>query len=177
MGENFLLVSPEGPVEENSVKLIDFGASKICPPGERMTSLVGTATYVAPEVTLREPYTCAVDNWSSGVLLYTLLSGRLPFYHESDAELAKIVQAGRLDFPEKYWSSISEDVKDLIRRLMCMDPKDRLTANEALQDRWFAEWSESFPRKRQAGLSKHTWKNILSFRKQHRLKKAALHVI
>lgn len=64
-------------------KLVDFGLAKIIGPSEKTTEPFGTLGYVAPEVLKKEPYTFSCDLWSLGCISYALLSGSLPFDHES----------------------------------------------------------------------------------------------
>jgi len=64
-------------------KIVDFGLAKIIGPGASAIEPFGTLGYVAPEVLLKKPYTFSCDVWSFGCCLYALLSGSLPFDHES----------------------------------------------------------------------------------------------
>jgi serine/threonine protein kinase len=91
---------------------------------------------VAPEVLKNEPYGSAVDMWSIGVILYILLCGFPPFYHESTTQLYKQIKKGEYDFPAPYWTEVSEEAKDLVRKLLCVDPAKRLTAQQVLQHPW-----------------------------------------
>jgi serine/threonine protein kinase len=69
--------------EKSVPKLVDFGLAKIIGPSEKTTEPFGTLGYVAPEVLKKEPYTFSCDLWSLGCISYALLSGSLPFDHES----------------------------------------------------------------------------------------------
>jgi len=64
-------------------KIVDFGLAKIIGPSETADEPFGTLGYVAPEVLKKKPYTFSCDVWSIGCILYALLSGSLPFDHES----------------------------------------------------------------------------------------------
>ena len=77
-----------------------------------------------------------VDMWSVGVIMYILLCGFPPFYEENTAQLFKQIMEGRFDFPEPYWTNVSESAKDLIRNLLVVDPKSRLSAEDALRHPW-----------------------------------------
>ena len=116
--ENLLLRHPGDPSE---IKIIDFGFSKNC---ERTQSFLGTHGYLAPEMMAHEEYTTAVDMWALGVCAYALLSGYLPFDEmeppEPGCEIEWVVQ-----FPDEQWSEITEEGKDLIRRLLEPDPLQR----------------------------------------------------
>ncbi|KCV72870.1 calcium/calmodulin-dependent protein kinase I [Fonticula alba] len=84
-------------------------------------------------------YGKSVDNWSIGVIAYILLCGYPPFYDEDQATLFQTIMAGVFDFHVEYWSHISDSAKDLIRRLLTVDPAQRLTAEEALRHPWIAQ--------------------------------------
>ena len=81
-------------------------------------------------------YGTACDLWSVGVIVYILLSAAPPFYGKTDAEMNRRIKQGFYRFPDKYWSHISGAAKDLIGRLLTVDPARRMTAAEALQHDW-----------------------------------------
>jgi calcium/calmodulin-dependent protein kinase I len=85
---------------DSPIKITDFGLAKFRKEGagkpEAMTTACGTPGYVAPEVLKNEPYGKEVDMWSLGVILYILLCGFPPFYHESTAQLYKQIKKGAL---------------------------------------------------------------------------------
>lgn len=82
-----------------------------------MTNLVGTPYYIAPEV-IQKSYTEKVDVWSLGAILYTLLSGQLPFVGENANQVMAKVQQGVYSMDGKVWSTISQEAKDLISHMM-----------------------------------------------------------
>jgi len=125
---------------DSPIKITDFGLAKFRsgPKLEAMTTACGTPGYVAPEVLKNEPYGKAVDMWSLGVILYILLCGFPPFYHESTAALYKQIKKGEYDFPDPYWTDISDSAKDLVKKLLCVDSKKRLTAKQVLDHPWIA---------------------------------------
>lgn len=71
-------------------KLVDFGLAKIMGPSEKSSEPFGTLGYVAPEVLKKEPYGFSCDMWSYGCIIYALLSGSLPFDHESQKETVRM---------------------------------------------------------------------------------------
>uniref|UniRef100_A0A5K3ELA4 Protein kinase domain-containing protein n=1 Tax=Mesocestoides corti TaxID=53468 RepID=A0A5K3ELA4_MESCO len=89
---------------------------------------------MAPEVLLTAgigTYTSAVDIWSLGVILYACLVGYPPFTEErKDYDLQEQILGGRYDFPDEYWSGISASAKDLVRRLLCVNPTERISLNK-----------------------------------------------
>jgi len=136
--ENFLFESARSGA---SLKLIDFGLSRFCGTNDEsaiMKTRVGTPYYIAPEV-LRKEYDCACDVWSVGVIMYILLCGYPPFYGNSEKEIYDSVKKGSFNFPKSEWDVVSNEAKDLIKRLLEFNPKNRITAYAALQHKWFVE--------------------------------------
>lgn len=120
--------------ERKLIKLMDFGLAKALDADDAaLETRCGTLHYVAPEVLSKQPYTHACDFWSLGVVLYVLLCGYLPFYHEQRAITVRLVRAGRFDFDDEEWKNVSDDAKDLIRRLLELDVGKRITGPEILQ--------------------------------------------
>lgn len=134
--ENILFASD---VDSTSVKVIDFGlARRHSPQGAPMNSLVGTPYYIAPEV-LGKRYDKACDLWSLGVITYTMLCGYPPFNGESNKEIYNRVRSGQYRFPRVDWKYTSRDSRDFIRRLIRLDPSERLTAEQALKHPWIVK--------------------------------------
>jgi len=128
--ENLLLVKEGDP--DLNIKLADFGLSKLY-SGKALQTACGTPFYVAPDILLGDGYGTAVDMWASGVLLYVLLSGRLPFAADTDTELFKLIMAGDLVWKSPQFDTVSAEAKDLISKLIVVDPDQRLSAEEALK--------------------------------------------
>eukprot|EP00928_Gymnodinium_smaydae_P000711 TRINITY_DN10275_c0_g1_i1.p1 TRINITY_DN10275_c0_g1~~TRINITY_DN10275_c0_g1_i1.p1 ORF type:complete len:535 (+),score=103.95 TRINITY_DN10275_c0_g1_i1:67-1671(+) len=170
--ENFLLLNA-GPIDNNVLKIIDFGLSCIAKPGQMMTTKVGTPYYVAPQV-LRGSYDRACDLWSAGVIMYVLLSGYPPFSGKCDAEVFAKVRLGKVKFDKKDWEFISGDAQDMIMKLLHMNPKERLTAEQALHHDWVVNAMPSYSR---LSLRPGFVESLRQFRSQGKLKKAALQVI
>jgi len=123
---------------ESSVpKLVDFGLAKMIGPNEKADEPFGTLGYVAPEVLRKEPYSFSCDLWSLGCIIYALLSGSLPFDHESQKETIKMTLENRLEFDLPCWEEISDQCKDLLNKLLCKDSKKRITLDNALKHPWF----------------------------------------
>lgn len=72
------------------------------------------------------------------VILYILLCGFPPFYHENTAQLYKQIKKGEYDFPAPYWTDISDSAKDLVKKLLTVDPKQRYTAKQVLSHPWIS---------------------------------------
>uniref|UniRef100_A0A4W6EHU8 Calcium/calmodulin dependent serine protein kinase n=1 Tax=Lates calcarifer TaxID=8187 RepID=A0A4W6EHU8_LATCA len=90
---------------------------------------------MAPEVVKREPYGKPVDVWGCGVILFILLSGCLPFYGTKE-RLFEAICKGKYKMNPRQWSHISESAKDLVRRMLMLDPAERITVYEALNHPW-----------------------------------------
>ena len=116
----------------------DFGLSKMEESGV-MATACGTPGYVSPEILAAgkgKGYGQECDLWSLGVILYILLCGYPPFYDENDANLFAQILKGEFEFDSPYWDDISEDAKQFIRQLMCVDVEKRLSCEEALAHAW-----------------------------------------
>lgn len=99
-------------------------------------TFIGTPGYTAPEILTNKPYGKAVDMWSLGVILYSILCAFPPFYHDNTAKLYRMIRKGEYSFPDPYWTEISESAKDLIRGLLTVNAKKRMTAAEVLRHPW-----------------------------------------
>uniref|UniRef100_A0A7S1CLD5 Calcium-dependent protein kinase 1 n=1 Tax=Bicosoecida sp. CB-2014 TaxID=1486930 RepID=A0A7S1CLD5_9STRA len=130
--ENFLMTTKDDTAE---LKVIDFGLSRFVKPGEIMHARVGTPYYIAPEV-LEKHYDHRCDLWSVGVIMYILLCGYPPFWGDRDSEIFRKVRRGLYSFKGAEWSTVSDSAKDLISKLLVMNPRDRLTASQALYHPW-----------------------------------------
>mmetsp|Transcript_50311 Transcript_50311/g.118385 ORF Transcript_50311/g.118385 Transcript_50311/m.118385 type:complete len:617 (+) Transcript_50311:196-2046(+) len=137
--ENILYANlrPDSPI-----KICDFGLGKLVELRElqsgriRLWSRCGSPNYVAPEILLRKGYGMECDVWSAGVILFITLSGAPPFDQASvDKKFAHIKKADFV-FPDRQWAGISEEVKDLIRHMLCLDVQDRFTCKRCLDHPW-----------------------------------------
>ncbi|KAK9169878.1 hypothetical protein Syun_002018 [Stephania yunnanensis] len=130
--ENFLFANKK---ETSPLKAIDFGLSVIFKPGERFTEIVGSPYYMAPEV-LKRNYGPEIDVWSAGVILYILLCGVPPFWAETEQGVAQAIIRSVIDFKREPWPKVSENAKDLVKKMLDPDPKRRLTAEQVLEHTW-----------------------------------------
>uniref|UniRef100_A0A672SFE2 Peripheral plasma membrane protein CASK n=1 Tax=Sinocyclocheilus grahami TaxID=75366 RepID=A0A672SFE2_SINGR len=126
--------------KENSapVKLGGFGvAIQLGESGLVAGGRVGTPHFMAPEVVKREPYGKPVDVWGCGVILFILLSGCLPFYGTKERLFEAVIKGKyKVEMNPRQWGQISESAKDLVRRMLMLDPAERITVYEALNHPW-----------------------------------------
>lgn len=116
------------------VKLCDFGVSRSVKPGEKIYDQCGTPAYLAPEIVADRGYDpFYVDIWSMGVLLYAILSGTVPFRAKTLQELHKLILRCKYQMPD----NISDEAKDLIKRMLNPIPHLRITLDEIKQHPWF----------------------------------------
>eukprot|EP00501_MAST-03F_sp_TOSAG23-6_P000124 GSMAST32.ASY1.ANO1.126.1 assembled CDS len=92
----------------------------------------GSPWYVAPEILTGRPYDASVDMWSIGVITYILLAGYPPFHHDNQTILFRKIKECEYRFDSPYWDSISIEAKDLIRKLLVLEPRRRLTVEQVL---------------------------------------------
>ena len=88
-------------------------------------------------ILLKNGYNEKCDLWSCGVILYILLCGSPPFYGKNEKEIFQKILDGEVDFKHKIWNKISEDAKNLVTKLLQVDPNERISAAKALEDIWF----------------------------------------
>ncbi|XP_073678562.1 serine/threonine-protein kinase DCLK3 [Garra rufa] len=119
-----------------NLKLADFGLAMVVT--EPVFTVCGTPTYVAPEILAETGYGVEVDVWAMGVILFVLLSGFPPFRSpdRNQEELFRLIQKGEVHFLSPYWDNVSEGAKALVRALLEVNPKRRLTASQTLQHDW-----------------------------------------
>ena len=118
------------------LKIIDFGTAKIFDKNKKLGAVVGSIYYIAPEVLLKK-YGKECDIWSAGVILYMLIVGHAPFDGKNNREIMDKIKMGKYQKDEKRWLKASNEVKDLIEKLLVLKPEKRLTALEALKHPWF----------------------------------------
>ncbi|KAI5665675.1 hypothetical protein M9H77_15528 [Catharanthus roseus] len=117
-----------------NVKIADFGLSNIMRDGHFLKTSCGSPNYAAPEVISGKLYAGPeVDVWSCGVILYALLCGTLPFDDENIPNLFKKIKGGIYTLP----SHLSAGARDLIPRMLIVDPMKRMTIPEIRAHPWF----------------------------------------
>ncbi|OHT06487.1 hypothetical protein TRFO_25518 [Tritrichomonas foetus] len=128
--------------QNETIDSTDYGKGKsgsnMSGSGGKSTGIAGTPDYIAPEVILQQPHTFTADYWSLGCIIYELLTGVPPFHCETPEDTFAMVLKGVYD--ESELEGHSPEVRDLIRRLLCRDPKKRLgsqSIDEIKNHPWF----------------------------------------
>lgn len=169
--ENFLFANSDDDAE---IKLIDFGLSRRIDSLEtKLHTKSGTPLYVAPEV-LKGEYDYRSDYWSLGVTMYIILCGNFPFEEQETSDLFAKIMAGKYTFAGEEWRSISKKAKDLISKLLTVDPKKRYTAQQALEHPWIKDYVDQ-PSEASATLG--IIHNLKQFRGLNKFKKETLNVL
>jgi calcium-dependent protein kinase len=132
--ENLLFLK-KGDEANNPLKVIDFGLSKRTLNNMKFKTRVGTPYYISPEI-LAGSYNQKCDIWSAGVILYSLLSGELPFNGSNAEEIYSKIEKMEINFPPEKWDNISKEAKDLINHML-IPQKERYTAGQVLAHSWF----------------------------------------
>ncbi|WVZ65542.1 hypothetical protein U9M48_014888 [Paspalum notatum var. saurae] len=189
--ENFLFVNKS---EDSPLKAIDFGLSVLFKPGDRFTEVVGSGCYMAPEV-LKRSYGPEIDVWSAGVILHILLCGFPPFWggeccffrpllHTSfsnqhwmhpysDEKIAQSILRGGINLQRDPWPKVSQNAKDLVRKMLDPDPRTRLTAKQVLEHPWLKNTDKAS----NVSLGEVVRSRLKQFSSMNKFKKKALGVV
>ncbi|XP_016513087.2 calcium-dependent protein kinase 8 [Nicotiana tabacum] len=167
--ENFLFGNKK---ETAPLKAIDFGLSVFFKPGEHFNEIVGSPYYMAPEV-LKRNYGPEVDVWSAGVILYILLCGVPPFWAETEQGVAQAIIRSVIDFKRDPWPKVSDNAKDLVKKMLDPDPTRRLTAERVLEHPWL----QNIKKAPNVSLGETVKARLKQFSVMNKLKKKALTVI
>ena len=119
---------------KNNIKIVDFGLSNSYPKNELLTTACGSPCYAAPEMINGEKYYgLKADIWSSGIVLYAMLCGYLPFEEADNEKLYKKITEGKFKTP----NFLSDSAKDILHRILNTDPKSRITIPQMKKHPWF----------------------------------------
>ncbi|CAG9463124.1 unnamed protein product [Pedinophyceae sp. YPF-701] len=160
--ENMLL---KWPGDLGSLRIADLGfAIQLAGgPASRMT-MAGTPAYLAPELIiamqdgmeLEDALTPAIDVWAAGAAMFIILGGYPPFEGTTTRELFRSILDDDLSFDQPCWEDVSEDARDLIRKLLTKDPEQRITAPQALEHKWMRP-TQAPPHMRQTSTRTRNW--------------------
>eukprot|EP00064_Thunnus_orientalis_P003635 superscaffoldBa00000306_g3645 len=125
------------------IRICDFGFAKQlrAENGLLMTPCY-TATFMAPEVLRKQGYDAACDIWSLGILLYTMIAGFSPFASSSEdtaEEILAQIGSGKFTITGGNWDLVSDSAKDIVVKMLHVDPHQRLTAPQVLRHPWIVE--------------------------------------
>ena len=123
------------------IKLIDFGCSKYFVnknKHQKLSGIIGSTLYCSPEV-VDDLYDEKSDEWSCGVLMYILLCGEPPFQGKSEEEIFQKIKKCQYNFKPKEFNDVSNNCKDLIKKLLEPKKKKRIKASDALKHPFFTE--------------------------------------
>ena len=118
--------------EQGYLKLADFGMAKKLKDDEKAMSFCGTPEYLAPEIITMEGHDKNADWWSFGILLFEMLCGLPPFYVENLDKMYELIKTSSVKFPKRI--NLSEDAKDIIRKLLEKNPKKRLGSQRGIEE-------------------------------------------
>lgn len=138
----------------NNIRIIDFGLSAILTDeSESLKTTVGSIAYSAPEILMKKKYSKSADIWSAGVILYTLATSKLPFLDLTDeisytnvdnakygvlndpSKICNMILHGHLEIP----TNLSENLQDLIPKMLERDPHKRITIQNIIEHPWFSK--------------------------------------
>ncbi|KAJ7404722.1 hypothetical protein WISP_143857 [Willisornis vidua] len=136
--------------DNSEIKIIDFGFARLKPPDNQpLKTPCFTLHYAAPELLNHNGYDESCDLWSLGVILYTMLSGQVPFQSQdrsltctSALEIMKKIKKGEFSFEGEAWKNVSEEAKELIRGLLTVDPNKRIKMSSLRYNEWLQDGSQ-----------------------------------
>lgn len=140
----------------DEVKIADFGLSKMVLPTEKMDTACGTLSYVAPEVLTMQGYGQEADLWSIGVILFLILCGKLPFDGANHDDIINATIKAEIRVSPGVWTALSEEARDLIKKLLHKDPKERISARTALRHPFIVKLCPHHHRPKSHGHSNHS---------------------
>ncbi|OHT11749.1 CAMK family protein kinase [Tritrichomonas foetus] len=120
----------------HNIRLIDFGLSNIfTDTNPELKTACGSPAYAAPEMIQGQSYTIAADIWSAGILLYSIIVGRLPY---DDDNVNRLLQ--KIVYTEVFYPSfLSAQLEDLLQKMLCKDPRERITLDKIKTHPWFSQ--------------------------------------
>lgn len=160
------------------IKLIDFGLSKKYQIGNKMTSVLGTPYYVAPEVIEKRGYTEKCDIWSAGVMLYLLLVADFPFRGATHAELFEKIKRGEYSLKaSKQIMALSSEGKSLLSKLLDTDPNKRASASEAMRHSWFDDLNMEINTRGKKHITPQLLERLRSFKRGSQFSKEVIRLL
>ena len=118
-----------------NIKIVDFGTACELQPGKKLTQMIGTINYIAPEI-FKKSYTEKCDMWSCGVIMYILLTGKLPFSAKTKKQTINLIIKGEFNMTCGEWNGISSDAKELIKKFLELNYNKRISAQDSYNMPW-----------------------------------------
>lgn len=126
--------------EKLNIKIVDFGLSNMYSPDQLLKTACGSPCYAAPEMIARKMYVpLKSDIWSSGVVLYAMVCGYLPFEDGNTAALYQKIMAGSYKCPK----FLSNEAIDLIKRILEVNPNTRIAPERLKEHVWYRQVSQN----------------------------------
>ena len=145
--ENLLLT------QNKTIKLIDFGLSNEYE--DLLETPCGSPCYASPEIIQGRKYSgVAIDLWASGIILFSMLCGYLPFDDKDNEVLFRKILKCKYEFPKNKKYKISDNAKDLIRKILTVDPKKRITLEEILEHPFLTYGNKKYKEKVNTDINK-----------------------
>lgn len=136
--ENFLYTDDK----LQHLKMIDFGHATVWDCCTEMRDVLGTTSYIAPEM-VKRCYTEKADMWSMGVIAFMMLTATQPFTGRNEAEVHNNIKCGQRDSRNSSkFEKLSSQAKDFVNSLLKLDPAKRLSAADALKHPWIREYNQ-----------------------------------
>ena len=129
--------------KEHLLKIIDFGLSNYFTEGqtELLSTPCGSPCYASPEMVAGKKYDgMKIDVWSTGIILFAMLCGYLPFEDKNNDVLFDKILECKIEFPD----FLSEDAKDLINKILVVDPEERITIKEIKKHKFYLKGKKFF---------------------------------
>ena len=123
-------------LDGDQVKIIDFGTARKFTKGKKLKQVIGTPFYMAPEIFNEKKYNEKADIWSTGIVMYILLTGKAPYFGNDDDKIIAQAKKGMYNRQLLTESNISKQAQTLIEKLLAKDYKIRDSAESAIQNPW-----------------------------------------
>jgi serine/threonine protein kinase len=136
--ENFMFRNPDDPESGADPVLIDYGSARPLNGPRNLADIVGSPSYAAPEIVIKGKFSERSDAWSLGVMAFTILQGCFPF-----EKLESRISDYNLYFCPIEWRRISAEAQDFVRKLLKVDPSDRMSLKEAMEHPWILKAEEA----------------------------------
>lgn len=160
-------------VNDNMIKIIDFGTSRRINEQHAMHGVFGTSYYLAPEV-IEGVYSEKCDVWSMGVIMYILLCGEPPFNAATDQEVVELIKIGEFSMEGEQWDHVTDEAKNLIASMLTRE-EHRLSSQEAFHHPWFERCHSDDEADTDTHQQVHrALDNLRTFSSKHKVKQAAL---